>query len=146
MQSSGGPLLVPDSTGTTLCFLRSRKAIKSLHYIQYHLHFTYKLSLLRKQKRTRGGCVFVLYAGLLRQFQNFGHFCAYTVVVFPTVRPQTLRAVLNSRIGIAKTAAAPVCQCVKRTVAEQTAEGFRVRVFMAGKILTFFVLEKIIVP
>lgn len=54
-------------------------------------------------------------------------------------------AILDPCFGIRKTAAAPICKCIQWTVTKQAAKGLRVSSGMAGKILTFPVLKKIIV-
>lgn len=54
-------------------------------------------------------------------------------------------AVFDSIVQIAEAATALVCQTIQWAVAEQAAEGIRIGSFMAGKILTFPILEKVIV-
>ncbi len=58
---------------------------------------------------------------------------------------QAIGAILDTLISISKTAAAPVTKDIQRAIAEQAAKGFRTRPRMAGKILTFSVLKKIVV-
>lgn len=52
--------------------------------------------------------------------------------------------VFNSVFQIDKAAAALICQAVQRAVAKQAAEGIRICTFVAGKILTFPILKKVI--
>ncbi len=82
---------------------------------------------------------------LFYQFQNFLHFFAYDFIILSYMRPQATGTVLNPLPGIPETATTLVTQTVQRTVAEQTAEGFRIRTGMAGKIFAFPVLKKIVV-
>ena len=77
--------------------------------------------------------------------QNFFHFSADIGIVLPEMRPQAMGTVLDSLLCITETAAAPIPKAVKRTVAKQTAEAFRIRTGMTGKILTFLMLKKLVV-
>jgi hypothetical protein len=61
------------------------------------------------------------------------------------VGAQAVGAVFHATFCITEAAAALIAQAVKGTIAEQTAEGLRVCTGMAGKILTFTMLEKIII-
>ena len=57
---------------------------------------------------------------------------------------KTVGAVFDTVCRIREMTAATVCKTVERTVAEQTAECFRVCPLVAGEILTFPVLKKVI--
>ena len=59
--------------------------------------------------------------------------------------PQTVGAVLDAVFRIKEAAATFVTQTVQRAIAEQTAESFRIRTGMAGKIFAVLMLEKIII-
>ena len=54
-------------------------------------------------------------------------------------------AIFDSIFQVAEAAAALVCQTIQRAVAEQAAKSIWIGAFMAGKILAFPVLEKVIV-
>ena len=58
---------------------------------------------------------------------------------------EAIGAIFDPAFCIVKISAASVCQTVQRTVAEYTAECFRVGSRMTWEIFTCFVLEKIIV-
>ena len=79
------------------------------------------------------------------QFDDSRHLFTYFLVVFPDMRPQTVGAVLDAGFCIEKTAATLISKTIQRAIAEQAAEGFRIRTGMAGKILAFPVLKKIVI-
>ena len=81
---------------------------------------------------------------LFRKLDDLHELCCDLAVVFPLVGAQAVGAVLDALGIVAKIAAAAVAQGVKRAIAEQAAEGLRVRAGVAGVILTFLILEKII--
>ena len=58
---------------------------------------------------------------------------------------QAIGAILNAVGQIFKGTAALIPQCIKRTIAEQTIEIFRICALMAGEILTFPILEEFII-
>ena len=87
---------------------------------------------------------FSVTAVLFRKLQNFVHLSGDLLVIFPLVGAQAKGAVLDALFRITEISAAAIPQGVQRTVAEQAAEPLRVRVGMAGKKLTFPILEKII--
>ena len=58
--------------------------------------------------------------------------------------PQTEGAVLDPLLVIPEAAAAVFSQSIQGAIAEQAAELLWIRAWMAGKILTFLILEKII--
>ena len=60
------------------------------------------------------------------------------------MRPETVAAVFDAALDITEVALASFSQTVQRTIAENTAEGFRISTFVAGEIFTFLILEKII--
>ena len=57
----------------------------------------------------------------------------------------TIGAVFDSIHGVDKASAAAVTQCVQGAIAEQATEVFILYALMAGKILAFTILEKLIV-
>ena len=79
-----------------------------------------------------------------RKFQNFGHFFHDLAVIFPAVGAQAVGAILDAVGQILEAAAAFVAQGVEGAVAENAGEGFRVGARMAGEILAFPVLEKVV--
>ena len=82
---------------------------------------------------------------LFRQFHDFIHAAADFFIILPPVWPQAPGAVLDTAFRVRKAAAAVFSQGIERTKTEQAAEGIRIRAPVAGEILTFFVLKKIIV-
>ena len=83
-------------------------------------------------------------SSLFRQFDNRGHFFTDQIVILPAMGDPAMGAILDALFCVAEIAAAFVPQGIQRTIAEQTAEGLRVRTGMAGKILALLVLEKVI--
>ena len=61
------------------------------------------------------------------------------------MRAKTVAAVFNSLICIAEITTALISQAIQRAIAEQAAEGLRIRPFVAGEVLTFPVLEEIVI-
>jgi hypothetical protein len=61
------------------------------------------------------------------------------------VGQQTVGAILDAVFQVSKVTAAVITQAVQRAIAEQAAEGFRVRTPVAGKIFAFLILKEIIV-
>ena len=57
---------------------------------------------------------------------------------------ETVGAVLDTRIGVAEAAAALIAQAVQRAIAEQAVKAFLLHALMAGKILTFPILKKLV--
>ena len=78
-------------------------------------------------------------------FQNFLHFFTDAIIILPTVWPQASGAILYPAFRITEIPSAPVSQGIQGAVTEQTAEGFRIRFPMTGKIFAFLILKKIIV-
>lgn len=76
---------------------------------------------------------------------DFGNLRGDGLVVFPTMRAQAVGAILEPLRSIGEITAAVFSQGVQRAIAEQTAEGFRVCVFVAGEVFTCFVLKKVII-
>ena len=89
--------------------------------------------------------IFVIFLFLFCNFHNIHHSCVNCVVIFSSVRTQASGAIFYTVAGILVAASTVFSQTVKRTIAEQAAEGFRVCTGMAGKIFTFTMLEKIII-
>ena len=87
----------------------------------------------------------MLYILFLYKLDDFCHFPGNAFVVFPFMGAQTGGAILNAALRIRKIAAALIAQCIQRTVAEQATEILKVICFVAGEIITFGVLEKIII-
>ena len=81
---------------------------------------------------------------LFCQFQNHLHLSADGFILLPAMGPQTGAAILDSVFGILKLAAALIPQGIQWAIAKNTAEGFRICTFMAGKIFTLLMLKKII--
>ena len=81
----------------------------------------------------------------LHQFQHFPHFFTNGAVILSSMGAQAGGAVLDSILGIPEAAAALIAQAVQGAIAKQAAEAFRVRTGMAGKILTFLFLKKIVI-
>ena len=76
------------------------------------------------------------------KFGDFGKAADDAVIVFGNVGHQAVGAVLDPLFGIAEIPPAALPERIKRTVAEQTVEPFRIRPRMAGKKFTFPVAEK----
>ena len=57
---------------------------------------------------------------------------------------QAIGTILDPLLRIGKAAAAPVAQRVQRAIAKQAAEALRICVPVAGVILAFFILKKIV--
>ena len=81
---------------------------------------------------------------LFYQLQHFPQLSANVAVILPAMGTQAEGTVLDSLFVIPEAAAAILPQGVQRTITEQAAEPLRVRAWMAGEILTFPVLKKII--
>jgi len=79
-----------------------------------------------------------------RHLDDSRHLLADGIVILPPVGPQAIGAVLDAAFRIAEIAAALVPQSIQGAVAKQATESFWIRTGMAGKILTFPVLEKVI--
>ena len=92
-----------------------------------------------EKSRFFAGSVILFY-----KLQDFPQFLADEAVVFPAMGAQAAGAVLDSLFVIGKAAAAVIPQGIQGAIAKQAAELLRVRPGMAGKILTFLVLKKII--
>ena len=90
------------------------------------------------QKKSR------IFRFLFRKLNDFTELCRNIPIIFPLVRPQTIGAVLDSLGIIAEVAAAFFSQGIQGAVAEQATEGFRVCAGMTGIVLTFLILEKIV--
>ena len=58
---------------------------------------------------------------------------------------QAIGTILDSAICVGKVTAAVLPQCVQGAIAEQAIEGFRICALMAGKIVTFPILKKIVI-
>jgi hypothetical protein len=83
------------------------------------------------------------FRGLFRQFHNLLQTIADLIIIFPSVRTETVAAVLNALFCVGKIPAAVFSQGIQRTKTEQTAEGFRISSGMTGEILIFPVLKKV---
>ena len=85
------------------------------------------------------------FPGLFCHFQNRIHRFTDIFIVFPAMGTQACRTVLAPLLRIPEITAAAVSQTVQRAVAENTAEGIRIRTCMAGKVLTLFMLKEVII-
>ena len=65
-------------------------------------------------------------------------------IVFPSMRPQTMLTVFDAGGGVLEIPPAVLPKTVKRTIAEQAAEGFRIRSGVTRKILALPVLKKVV--
>lgn len=75
---------------------------------------------------------------------NLFEFLYYRFVILLQMRLDTFLTAFNAARKIMDTAAAFVTEGIQRTVAEQTVEIFRIFNFVAGEILTFPVLKKLV--
>ena len=75
---------------------------------------------------------------------DLSHFLHHIVIVFPSVRYKAICAILDAALGIAKIAAAFIPQCIQGAIAEKAVKILRTAALMTGKILAFFILEKLI--
>ena len=66
------------------------------------------------------------------------------MIILPAVGFQASRAILEALGGVSKIAATVFTQAVQGAVAEHAAEGFGVRLFVAGEIFAFLVLGKVV--
>ena len=82
---------------------------------------------------------------LFCQFHNLAHMLHNGTVVFPLMGPQATGTILDPAFRISEIATTLIPQGIQGTVTKQTAEGLGVGTFMAGKILTLFMLKKIII-
>ena len=87
----------------------------------------------------------ICFSYFLHHRCKFLIFSCHITVIFLLMRKLTIRAIFKSLLIIFEISAAFVSKGIKRAIAEQTAERFRIRTRMTGEILTFPVLEKIIV-
>ena len=86
------------------------------------------------------------WLGLSRNpYDKLGHFFQDGIVICLPVGFQAARAVLDAVFRVGKAAAAPVAQGIQRAIAKQAAEAFRICALVARKILTFFILKKIVI-
>ena len=86
-------------------------------------------------------CVRVFPAGKLH---NHGQLAENQPVIFPSVRDQTVGAVLDSLCSVFEVSTAFVSQRVQRAVAEQSAEGLGIGALMTGEVFAFPVLIEIV--
>ena len=86
-----------------------------------------------------------LFPGFFCQFQNRIHGFADIIIVFPPMGTQAGGAILITILRVPEITAAAISQAVKRTVAENTAEGLRIGTGMTRKILTLLMLKKIVI-
>jgi hypothetical protein len=82
---------------------------------------------------------------LFCQLQHLSHVLHNGIVIFPFVGTQTAGTILDPAFRISEIATTLIPQGIQGTVTKQTAEGLRVGTFMAGKILTLFMLKKIVI-
>ena len=95
-----------------------------------------------EEKKSR---LFLVCGGFFCHFQNISHFIADGFVVLSAVGAQAVGAVLDALFRITEAASAPVSQSIEGAIAKDTAEGFRIGTFMAGKIFTLLILKEIVV-
>ena len=108
-----------------------------------HLGTSPKTWLLYQQHRKKSR-FFRIRMALFYHFQNLCHTTADTFIVFPAMGPQAPGTIFDPIFCITEASAAFFSQAIQRTVAEQAAKSLRICPLMAREILTFPVLEKII--
>jgi hypothetical protein len=81
---------------------------------------------------------------LFRQFQYLRHLFLDGFEIISFMRPQAIAAILDAIFRIDEVSAAFIPQGVQWAIAEQAAEGFRIRALMAGEVFALLMLEKII--
>jgi len=81
---------------------------------------------------------------MLCNFYHCTHFFHDPVEISFAVGSYAVAAILDPVFCIAKAAAAAITQCIQRTIAEQAIEFALTYALMAGKVLTFPILEKLI--
>ena len=99
----------------------------------------YRTSSLYQRSGKKSRIIF-----LPNQLQNLFQILTDAAVIFPAVRPQTGRAVLDPLFCIPEISPAPISQGIQGAVAEHAAKALRVSALVTGKIFTFPVLIKII--
>jgi hypothetical protein len=84
-------------------------------------------------------------SSFFRQLHDLTDLLADRTVIFPAVGLQTFGALLDAVFGVGEGTAAPVAQGIQGAEAEQAAELLRISPGVAGKILAFFMLKKIVI-
>ena len=108
-----------------------------------HLGTSPKTSLLY-QRTAEKSRLFLIRRFLFCKFQDFPHFIADGHIVFTLMGTHALGTILNSCFCVLEAASAAITKAVKRTIAKQAAETFRISTLMTGKILAFCILKKIV--
>ena len=99
----------------------------------------YRTSSLYQRSGKKSRIIF-----LPNQLQNLFQILTDAAVIFPAVRPQTGRAVLDPLFCIPEISPAPISQGIQGAVTEHAAKTLRISALVTGKIFTFPVLIKII--
>lgn len=80
----------------------------------------------------------------LCHFKDHGHFSQNQSIILSFMGNEAVTAIFDPSIRVFEIAAALIAQRIERTIAEQTAEAFRICTFVAGEIFTFLILIKIV--
>ena len=86
-----------------------------------------------------------IFLFLFGQVHDCAHLFHDAVIIFLPMGHKAVAAILNAVFQIPEVSAAPIAQRIQRTIAEKAVEILRVRLFMARKILTLFILKKSVI-